>query len=241
MATPALSRLHQLFRRIAQIEAATPNPTPEIDYVSFTDQTASPPYQEGRCWYADNVLNLYTEFPDVTIQNGEELQVPVVNKEGGGVTILNGQPCCLKGPQGHRVSVGLAVNSNLAFQNIIGLATHNIADNQNGRVTAFGLVRDIDTSMWSVPAPLYIDGLGVLTQTRPTEAGLFACRVAVVLSSHPTQGILKVSIFNEGVIANTTVLRPLAPRVGQMFFDTTLGRPIWWSGSQWILSEGSAV
>jgi len=29
--------------------------------------------------------------------------------------------------------------------------------------------------------------------------------------------------------------------VGQSWFDTTLGRPIWWNGSGWIKADGSAA
>lgn len=30
-------------------------------------------------------------------------------------------------------------------------------------------------------------------------------------------------------------------QVGQFFFDTTLGYPIWWNGSKWVNSSGTAV
>lgn len=35
--------------------------------------------------------------------------------------------------------------------------------------------------------------------------------------------------------------RPVAPSVGEPVFDTTLGRPIWWSGSAWVDATGTAV
>ena len=36
--------------------------------------------------------------------------------------------------------------------------------------------------------------------------------------------------------------RPSSPAaVGQMFFDTTLGKPIWWNGSNWVDATGSTV
>lgn len=36
-----------------------------------------------------------------------------------------------------------------------------------------------------------------------------------------------------------TVQVPLA--IGQTFFDTTLTRPIWWTGSKWIKADGTVV
>ena len=40
----------------------------------------------------------------------------------------------------------------------------------------------------------------------------------------------------------TTVNRPTAnQQIGQFYFDTTLGYPIWWNGKKWVNSSGSAV
>jgi len=36
-------------------------------------------------------------------------------------------------------------------------------------------------------------------------------------------------------------IRPKRPRIGNMFFDTDLGIPIWWDGSNWINSIGTIV
>jgi hypothetical protein len=47
-------------------------------------------------------------------------------------------------------------------------------------------------------------------------------------------------------LSGTTTNRPLesiqAPiPVGQPFFDTTLNRPIWWTGTNWIKADGTVV
>jgi hypothetical protein len=34
---------------------------------------------------------------------------------------------------------------------------------------------------------------------------------------------------------------PIKLRVGQFYFDTTLGLPIWWDGSDWIDAAGNVV
>jgi hypothetical protein len=40
----------------------------------------------------------------------------------------------------------------------------------------------------------------------------------------------------------TTVNRPKSPlQTGQQYFDTTLGYPIWWSGSKWVNASGTGV
>ena len=44
------------------------------------------------------------------------------------------------------------------------------------------------------------------------------------------------------VRAAVTASRPSSPAaIGQMFFDTTLNKPIWWDGSNWVDSSGATV
>jgi hypothetical protein len=47
-------------------------------------------------------------------------------------------------------------------------------------------------------------------------------------------------------LSGTTANRPISTvqiplPVGQQFFDTTLTRPIWWTGSKWIKADGTVV
>lgn len=37
-----------------------------------------------------------------------------------------------------------------------------------------------------------------------------------------------------------TANRPVTPATGQSFFDTTLNIPVWWNGTGWVNSSGSA-
>lgn len=41
--------------------------------------------------------------------------------------------------------------------------------------------------------------------------------------------------------AGTTANRPASPVTGQMYFDTTVGKPIWYNGSAWVDATGSTV
>jgi hypothetical protein len=42
--------------------------------------------------------------------------------------------------------------------------------------------------------------------------------------------------------SGTTANRPtIKLQVGQYFFDTTIGRPIWWNGTNWINASGTVV
>jgi len=46
-----------------------------------------------------------------------------------------------------------------------------------------------------------------------------------------------------GLITNAdiTANRPASPTIGQFYFDTTLGKPIFYSGSDWVLADGTVV
>ena len=42
--------------------------------------------------------------------------------------------------------------------------------------------------------------------------------------------------------AGTTAARPSTDlQVGQFYFDTTINRPIWWDGTNWINAAGTVV
>jgi hypothetical protein len=36
-----------------------------------------------------------------------------------------------------------------------------------------------------------------------------------------------------------TPSRPTVPAMSQFFFDTTLDKPVWWDGAQWVDSDGT--
>ncbi|NJO61606.1 MAG: hypothetical protein HC836_26165 [Richelia sp. RM2_1_2] len=54
-------------------------------------------------------------------------------------------------------------------------------------------------------------------------------------------GGLRMSNVQVVTQADTTPNRPALPSIGQTYFDTTLSRPIWWDGSNWINAVGTAV
>ena len=49
--------------------------------------------------------------------------------------------------------------------------------------------------------------------------------------------ITSKNVANSGTTGN----RPLVEVIGYPYFDTTLGRQIWWSGTEWVDAEGTAV
>jgi len=204
-----------------------------IDYAAFNALDEAPSYAEGRTFYKDSALNTMTEFGDVTIKNGEELQIPVVNKDSIDLSI--GTPVYSSGKIGKRLAVKRPDSVDPATMDVLGLLAHDVAKNHNGRCTSFGLIRDVPTDTWSVNDHLYVDGMG-LVNVRPVAPGHYAARVADVVRSHPTKGVLAVFVHIDGVIAG--VIRPTVPRTGEEFFDTNLGLPLWWTGAEWTDAAG---
>jgi hypothetical protein len=53
--------------------------------------------------------------------------------------------------------------------------------------------------------------------------------------------------FNQGIAipdSGTSANRPVALTfllVGQQYFDTTIGKPIWWNGANWVNASGTVV
>jgi hypothetical protein len=42
-------------------------------------------------------------------------------------------------------------------------------------------------------------------------------------------------------VSGTTAQRPIATEVGQRYLDTSLGKPVWWSGTAWKDATGATV
>jgi hypothetical protein len=203
-------------------------------YRDYTPMVNAPAYRAYRVYTSNNSLNLMTEFDDVTIQLGEENQVGAYNGET--TTILNGRAVYASGPQGQRLKIMNAANGLDESMRIIGLATHNIDSHENGRITTFGLVRDINTNSFSAGADVYTSGTpGVLTATKPT-GDVDGARVGIVMNSHPTSGAIFVTPEPIARLASATVNLPTSPRLGESYFDTTRLCWVVWNGSAWQLA-----
>lgn len=163
------------------------------------------------------------------LQLGHETYTTVRNTTGA--TIVNGRAVRITGASGQQ-PLGALDNG---LGTIIGVATHDIPNNSNGKVTTFGLVHDLDTSAFSDGAVVYSTATGTLTTA---FTGSF---VGIIALAHPTTGVLLVSRVRQAKPTGTTAQRPTVRPTGYEFFDSTLGLPIWWNGSAWINASGGVV
>jgi len=126
------------------------------------------------CWdYLDQTINIKHQ-DGVTQQVGQELYAFVRN--GTANTIVNGTPVMFTGAEpdsgsGARLLVSPMV-ANGTFPSLYGLgvATHDLDSGQDGRITVWGKVRELNTSAWEVGDILYADpeNTGQLTNAKPT-------------------------------------------------------------------------
>ncbi len=147
-------------------------------------------------WNAtDGTIDIGLLGGTVVLQVGQEVNAYVVQKTG--TVIANGKAVIVIGVSGERLEVALTDLTNLARSATSGLTTESIDNNQQGYMTTFGLVRDLDTSMWAEGAFIWADGStpGDLTDTRPTSPlrGVF---IGFVVRSHASLGSIWVFPFN---------------------------------------------
>ncbi len=168
-----------------------------IQFIQFQTDPPAQTHVEGKIFWdeAEGTLSVMTNVDGVVVQVGEESQVLVRNDTGS--TIPNGAAVYVNGIAGGRPSIALAQADDLTTLNVIGIATEAILGDglTDGRVTAFGLVRTIDTSAFSPNDVIWLSGsvAGGLTATRPTFPD-FTLRVGRVIVSDATNGKIFVAI-----------------------------------------------
>src|SRR3546814_6342588 len=90
----------------------------------------------------------------------------------------------------------------------------------------------LNTSAFVDGAALYSTSTGTLT-TSPTSSF-----VGVVSAAHATDGVIHVSPDSRVTGSGTTAARPTTVTIGFLYFDTTLGIPVFWNGAAWVNASG---
>jgi hypothetical protein len=200
------------------------------DYIQFNLAPTSIPTTAGTMSWnaADGTADLKMGGANVTLQVGQEELVRVVNKTGANLLEANYQAVRVSGAQGNRLKVALAKADNDANSaDTIGLVTETINNNQEGFVTAVGLVRNIDTTgdlqteTWADGEMLYLSSTtaGAITNIKP-EAPEHGVRLGYVVRAHKTQGQIYVKVDNGyelDELHNVLITDPLDEDV--LFYD----------------------
>ncbi len=179
-----------------------------IDFQLGNPSVGNPPHKEGRIFY-DNVRRGFSVYVDDSEVKGdllEETWIKVRNETGQ--TIPNGAVVGVSGAVGGRSLIELSKADNPETANsIIGLTTHIMENGEDGYVTIFGAIHDVDTSLSSEGDILYLspDVAGGYTSIRPTYPQL-NIQIGHVIVSDPTEGVISVNITGQvsDIINNIT-------------------------------------
>jgi hypothetical protein len=134
-------------------------------------------------------------FP-TTIDQAKRLITEVYNSTGA--TLTKGTVVYINGGQGNLPTVTKAqANNDANSAQTYGVVQDDITNMNNGFVVVLGSLTDLDTSAYVVGTQLYLSGTtaGAWTSTKPS-APIHLVYVAIVVRSHPTQGVVEVRIQN---------------------------------------------
>lgn len=164
---------------------------------------------EGQMYWdtEDHTLTLVSDQANTKLQVGQEQWIRVVNKSGHLIT--NGNVvACTSGP-GNRIRAILADMDDSNASRVIGVATQNITNNQEGWVTSFGLVRDIDTRGFTEGSAIYASTNSGMFVTNYLDEGQIAPTFIgrVLVSAH--NGTIFVNVANKETDPIWTNEKPL--------------------------------
>jgi hypothetical protein len=198
----------------------------------------------------DGTADLKMGGGNVTLQIGQEELVRVVNKTGANLLEANYQAVRVSGAQGNRLKVALAKADNDANSaDTIGLVTETINNNQEGFVTAVGLVRNIDTTgdlqteTWADGEMLYLSSTtaGAITNIKP-EAPEHGVRLGYVVRAHKTQGQIYVKVDNGyelDELHNVLITDPITQDI--LTYDEGLTGGLWINRNIWTAIGATEV
>jgi hypothetical protein len=182
-----------------------------VDYIDF-DRAAVVSNARGRMYWndADGTVNIGMGYDDVVQQVGLEQYYHVKNQTGA--TLVTGRAVRAVGTVGNsgQLKAGYAIaDGTIAPRYNLGILTMDIANGGDGYVTAFGLVRGINTT-GSLYGETWADG--DLIYVSPTTAG----NLTKVEPVPPQQRILLAIVINAASNGSLFVRPTIAPQIHEL-------------------------
>jgi len=201
------------------------NLTGGFDAIDFTVGVgANQAYKEGRLFYddANKSLATYNDEADITLQIGQEEYVRAKNTIGS--TINNGQAVRINGAIGlEGPTITLASADSEDNSQIIGLATHDIANNDFGYITTYGIVRGLNTATFSAGDEVFLAiESGAVTGVKPTSPN-YQVPVGHVVRNHSSQGTILVQPGNPKLGGGDVKNNKTVNVSGITFFEEAVG------------------
>ena len=136
-----------------------------------------------------------TNWIDFEADVAKRIDVTVKNVSGGSLAkgvVVHAAPTATP-PSGNVIEVIAADANDAASMPAIGVLNETIADEAEGEAVMFGAVSGIDTSSFSIGDELYVsETAGAFTATKPTAFTSEVQKIAVVIKSHASNGLIKV-------------------------------------------------
>ena len=129
-----------------------------------------------------------------TSETAERIEVTVKNVSGGSLskgTVVHASPSA-NPPNGNVIEVIAADYDDSTKMPAIGILNETIANEAEGSAVMMGAVSGIDTSSFSIGDELYVGNLGAFTNSKPATAGQLIQKIAVVIKSHASNGLIKI-------------------------------------------------
>lgn len=170
--------------------------------IDFTNTAASSgtvtpvPPRQAQWDYGDGTLQIGLEGGNVKLSVGQEQVVKVYN--GTGSALVDGQVVYIKGAQGQRPSVGLALaTTDETSSKVLGVVTEPIANGAEGFVATMGIVKDMNTASFAEGSKLWLSptSSGALTTTMPVAPN-HAVFIGYSLKSNASSGQIFVNPQN---------------------------------------------
>ena len=196
--------------------------------IPFLPITA-PAHSEGLVFYdsTDKSLVYYNDEADVAMNIGREMWVRVRNDSGSAIS--NGKVVYINDAQGQLPTIRLARADSATTSRVIGIATHDIGNNEFGYVTSTGEIKGLATNAYNDGDLLFLSAVtaGEMTTTAPLAPNR-VIQVATVLHAHPTQGKLYChpetdSIPSTGIVDSTATGRSLITATDMAAANAVLG------------------
>ena len=133
-------------------------------------------------------------WEDIASETAERIEVTVKNISGGSLskgTVVHASPSATP-PSGNVIEVIAADYDDSTKMPAIGILNETIANEGEGAAVMMGAVSGIDTSSFNIGDELYVGNLGTLTNTKPVTAGQLIQKIAVVIKSHASNGLIKI-------------------------------------------------
>lgn len=208
-----------------------------------TTPTTTPSAAAVMSWNdTDGTADLRLKGNNVTLQIGQEMVARVVNKTGA--NLLGSQYKAVRvrkvsegGAQGQRLAVVLAqANTEFLSTDMLGVVTENIDNNQEGFITTFGAIKNIDTTgalqgeVWSDGDILFLSPTvpGGLTKVKPSAPNHLSI-VGYVEYAHQNNGKIFIHVqtsWELDELHNVSITNPVNNQVlkynGTLWVNSTI-------------------